>query len=313
MKETDAENHASVVSSPFLVIGDSKRLQQIILNIVNNAIKFTPNGGRVELQLSVVDKQTPPDDSPSSGRSYTQIRITDTGSGISPDFLPYVFERFRQADAGLTRKQGGLGLGLAIVRHLVEMHHGYVYAHSPGVGQGATFIVELPCLEPATKVETKGKKVEVKEGSAEVSSVSDSRHCLSGLHVLVVDSDTDTREYISTVLQECGARVTSVVSVSSALLALEHSQPDILVSDIGLMDEESYTLIHKLRSLEIEKRRRIPAIALTAYFTEEDSPDASESGFHLYVSKPIEPIKLINSVAQLAQPNLTYSDSKEHS
>jgi len=369
---------SSLLASPFLVSGDSNRLQQIIWNLVSNAIKFTSEGGRVEVRLSVElgtgdrvnsgsqegasalggndlkqlelgirgigtlnnSKSLIPNPQ-SSITSFVQITVNDTGSGISPDFLPHVFEHFRQADGSITRNQGGLGLGLAIVRYLVQMHGGSVRAHSPGVGQGSTFTVKLPLLEVRGVGEDEGDRggwratsspssrsssspssnnqqpfglavvsVEKPSGSADSPTTNNQQptsphHFLSGLHVLVVDDDTDTRDYVCTVLQQCGATVTSVASVSLALLALEQSQPDVLVSDIGMPEEDGYTLIRKVRNLEPNKGGQIPAIALTAYVREQDCTKALESGFHMYVSKPVEPTQLINSVAKLAQRNHT--------
>lgn len=321
---------SSLLASPFVVSGDYNRLQQILWNLVNNAIKFTPEGGRVEVRLSCTLEpkvSNPQLDSSQSGLNAQRlgvIEVNDTGIGISPDFLPHVFENFRQADGSITRNQGGLGLGLAIVRYLVEMHGGNVHAQSAGVGQGASFTVKLPLLEAGTRRVTRRRRVreeatEETEGEEEkltasfsLSPSSDQQQSiLSGLHVLLVENDTSTRDYISTVLRQDGAQVTSVASASLALLALEQSQPDILISDLGMQQEDGYTLIRKVRNLEPDKGGQILAIALTAYVTEQDCTKTIEAGFQMYVSKPVEPAKLIHSVAKLAQRERILLESKD--
>ncbi|PLZ39049.1 response regulator [Fischerella thermalis] len=332
-----------VTASSVIVSGDPNRLQQVLWNLLNNAIKFTPSDGRVEVRLEVVNDweigrtgdgekvestsphhpTTPP---PHHKNRYAQITITDTGVGISPEFLPYVFDRFRQADGSITRNHGGLGLGLAIVRYLVEMHSGSVHADSPGVGQGATFSVKLPLLATqqapqdqesknrecavATKAEGNFPKTPVLQRwnlkqteqitkTAFPNSVVE--QSLSGLQVLVVDGDTDTREYVTTVLQESGAEVTAIDSVQSALLIIAKSLPDVLISDISMPEEDGYTLIRKIRNLQPEQGRDLPAIALTAYARPQDCQQALDAGFQMYVSKPVEPNQLIHSVAKLMQ------------
>ncbi|MUH01713.1 response regulator [Scytonema sp. UIC 10036] len=305
----------------YYVLGDPNRLQQVVWNLVNNALKFTPEGGHIQVRLSMEegighwalddgDSSQSPIPNTQSPR-YIQITISDTGNGISPEFLPYVFDRFRQADGSITRNQGGLGLGLAIVRYLVEMHGGSVRAESPGIGQGATFTVRLPLLQgkDIVKKEMGGEREGNKPSLAptlpniepKINSGHSSFHILSGLQVLVVDDDTDTREYITTVLQQHGANVTAVASVHQALSTIETSLPDVLVSDIGMPEEDGYTLIRKLRNLEPEIGGQIPAIALTAYVKEQDCNRALELGFQEYVTKPVEPSNLINSVTKLIQ------------
>ncbi|WP_017315803.1 hybrid sensor histidine kinase/response regulator [Mastigocladopsis repens] len=426
--------------SPFLVFGDINRLQQVVWNLLNNALKFTPEGGKVEVRL-LISPEFPVLSSESSSKlispqqpqeliggelaqaksSSVLLQVSDTGSGISPDFLPHVFDRFRQADGSITRNQGGLGLGLAIVRYLVEMHGGSVHAESPGVGQGATFTVKLPLVETGTakkEGERGGWVVGEVEGDREVEGLGSSgrsqhpsgisyaygtptangeaaptqspgsgnppaapqflhegnppplavaprgaRHCslshraevseleatgvgvggqwggveknlspsyacstarpnkdatgtphhlvtssphrspLKDLQVLVVDDDTDTRDFVTTMLQQFGATVTSVASVRQALSAIEKSLPDVLVSDIGMPEEDGYTLIREVRNLEPEIGGHIPAIALTAYVREQDCTRALESGFQMYVTKPVEPANLINAIAKMAQRN----------
>lgn len=269
-------------SSLKLVLGDVNRLQQIIWNLVSNAIKFTPHGGRVDVQLVQLDY-------------HVQIRVRDTGEGIAADFLPYVFERFRQADSSSTRSHGGLGLGLAIVRHLVELHGGTVCAESPGIGQGATFIVTLP-LKPALKPTTPEQL-----SPTEPNEVAE--NCLpilEGLRVLVVDDEVDARELIKAMLEPLGVKVKAAASAIEALVALQAFQPDVLVSDIGMPGENGYALIRQLRALEQEQLRRIPAVALTAYARAEDRTQALLAGFQLHVSKPVNQAELAAVVANLA-------------
>ncbi|KAF3888326.1 MULTISPECIES: hybrid sensor histidine kinase/response regulator [Nostocales] len=309
------------LATSYYVLGDPNRLQQIVWNLMNNALKFTPEGGKIQVRLSMEEESgdreveignrsrslVPNTQSP----TYIQITISDTGNGISPEFLPYVFDRFRQADGSITRNQGGLGLGLAIVRYLVEMHGGSVRAESPGVGQGATFTVRLPLLQgkDTLKKEMGGDRQQNQSSHAPSVSKVESKipssdltfHTFTGLQVLVVDNDTDTREYITKVLQQHGANVTAVASVRQALSTIEKSPPDVLVSDIGMPEEDGYTLIRKLRNLEPEIGGQIPAIALTAYVREQDCDRALEFGFQEYVTKPVEATHLINSVTKLIQ------------
>ncbi|MEH2197373.1 hybrid sensor histidine kinase/response regulator [Nostoc sp.] len=269
------------------VYGDPARLQQIVWNLLTNAIKFTPKGGRVEVNLSVVwgeEQQIT--------QKYAQIKVIDTGIGISSEFLPKVFERFRQADSTTTRSHNGLGLGLAIVRHLVELHKGTIFAQSPGTGQGATFTVKLPLLQ-----DNRGNRGN-REATGEISS-SVASTPLAGLRVLVVDDEADTRNFLSFMFEEYGAFAIAVASVDEALAVLEQAKADILISDIGMSEQDGYTLIRKLRSLEPEKGGCIPAIALTAYTREEDRLEALSAGFQQHLSKPIDPTKLIAMVANV--------------
>ena len=271
-------------SSAGLVWGDANRLQQVVWNLLSNAIKFTPKGGRVEVRLERIN-------------SHVQIRVSDTGKGISPDFLPYVFDRFRQADGSTTRLDGGLGLGLATVRHLVELHGGIVKAESPGEGQGATFTVELPLRAVCTQA--RASKL---DSSTLGSTVPlDSARVLDGLQVLVVDDETDTRELLSIILKQYGAKVTAAASAAEALLSLEQSKPDVLVSDIGMPGEDGYALIRAYRAREAERGGHLPAVALTAYATESDRQQALEAGFQMHVPKPVELHQLVEVVAHLAR------------
>ncbi|MEH2362377.1 PAS domain S-box protein [Nostoc sp.] len=280
----DSENSNLSENSQFLVSGDFERLQQIIWNLLSNAIKFTPVGGRVEVQLSIVTGQ----EKQQTTDKYAQIQVIDTGIGISPDFLPYVFDRFRQADSSSTRSYGGLGLGLAIVRHLVELHGGTIHANSPGKEQGATFTVKIPLLKsppfcPCAPLHLSG-------------SVPFS---LFGVRVLVVDDQADTREFITTVLQQYQAEVQAVASVPEALHVITQWKPDVLVSDIGMPQEDGYSLIRKLRSQPPELGGNIPAAALTAYARAEDRMRAIQEGYQLHLPKPIEAAELATVVASL--------------
>ncbi|NMG08402.1 hybrid sensor histidine kinase/response regulator, partial [Brasilonema sp. UFV-L1] len=257
------------------VLGDAYRLEQIVWNLLSNAIKFTHSGGRVDIRLQQVG-------------SLAQITVTDTGQGIRADFLPFIFERFRQADASRTRAQSGLGLGLAIVRHLVELHGGSIYAASAGVGKGATFSVQLPTQEPSiTAVEDSAT------GSQELPT-------LVGLRILVVDDDLDNREFIAFVLDQQQAQVTMAASAAEAFDIVSKSDIDILISDIGMPDEDGYSLIRRIRGLQRVPKWRIPAIALTAFAKEEDQQEATAAGFQRHLSKPVNPDDLIEVVASLA-------------
>ncbi|HEY9831870.1 MAG TPA: PAS domain S-box protein [Stenomitos sp.] len=276
-----------------LISGDAGRLQQVVWNLLSNAIKFTPQGGRVQVGLD-------------STHAHTQITVTDTGKGISPDFLPQVFDRFRQADSTTTRSYGGLGLGLAIVRHLVELHGGTVQAESLGEGQGATFIVQLPLLEPSKDVSQSESlsppyPLPNAPSSSELCSAnSTAPHPLRGLRVLVVDDEADTRDFLSTVLELYGAQVRIAASVSQAISEIERLPPDVLVSDVGLPGEDGYSLIRKVRALTSERGGLIPAVAVTAYAREEDVKQAIAAGFQRHIPKPVESSQLVAVVAHLA-------------
>ncbi|MEH1892600.1 MAG: response regulator [Nostoc sp.] len=312
------------------VYGDPARLQQVVWNLLTNAIKFTPKGGRVEVRLSAYfgssisdfpaeryangfaqsndfglgsdsenldssntdESSNPKFEIQNSKSQYAQIQVIDTGIGISSEFLPKVFDRFRQADSTTTRSHNGLGLGLAIVRHLMELHKGTIFAQSPGTGEGATFTVRLPLLQDNRA--NRGNREATGEISSPVASVP-----LTGLRVLVVDDQADTRNFLSFMFEEYGAIATAVASVDEALAVIEQAKADILISDIGMSEQDGYTLIRKLRSLEPEKGGRIPAIALTAYTREEDRLEALRAGFQQHLSKPIDPTKLIAMVVNV--------------
>lgn len=230
--------------------------------------------------------------------NYAQITVKDTGIGISSEFLPYVFDRFRQADSSSTRSHGGLGLGLAIVRHLVEMHGGTVDVASPGKEQGTTFTVKLPLLKSQDSI-VHTEELTVNSQQANFNCLPISSSVLDGVRVLVVDDEADTRDYLTTLLKQSQADVLAVASVPAALEAVEHWKPDVLVSDIGMPEEDGYSLLRKLRSLAPEKGGKIPAAALTAYARAEDRRRAIQAGFQLHLPKPIDPSELITVVASL--------------
>ncbi len=264
------------------VAGDAGRLQQVIWNLLSNAVKFTPNGGRVEVRLSI--------ERGNGNNSYAQITVSDTGKGIALEFLPYVFDYFRQADSATTRKFGGLGLGLAIVRQLVELHGGTVFVESPGEGQGATFTVKLPLLSTTDLGESE------LTAEAEFNSLN-----LEGIKILIVDDDVDSRDFISFVLQQEKAEVIAVSSAMEALQILAKSKLDILLSDIGMPEMDGYMLIRQVRNWLPEQGGEIPAIALTAYAGEYDRQQAISAGFSYHVSKPVEPAELIAAILNLTR------------
>ncbi|AFY34556.1 ATP-binding protein [Calothrix sp. PCC 7507] len=287
-----ALSEAKDLNSKFLVVGDPERLQQIIWNLLSNAIKFTPRGGGVEIKLSKTSGNE--QEQLDNITDYAQIQVLDTGIGISSEFLPYVFDRFRQADSSSTRPHGGLGLGLAIVRHLVELHGGTIHVDSQGEQQGAIFTVKLPLLSPNSSVSLPpGSGENQDSGSLPTSPL------LLGVRVLVVDDEADSREFITTVLQECHAEVMAVGSVSEALQMIAEWKPDVLVGDIGMPEEDGYSLIRKVRSQPPEQGGKIPAAALTAYARAEERMRAIQSGYQLHLPKPIEPAELATVVASL--------------
>jgi PAS domain S-box-containing protein len=271
------------------VSGDRDRLQQVMWNLLSNAVKFTPKGGHVHLRLERVD-------------SYAQIAVSDNGQGIAATFLPYVFETFRQEDATITRRQGGLGLGMAITRHIVELHGGSIGVVSPGEGHGSTFTVVLPLMavnrsEPAV-------------GATASSALEHDREpllehlpSLAGLHVLVVDDRLDGRELVTAVLTRSGATVTTAGSAADAIEKVQRLEPDVLVSDIEMPNEDGYALIERVRALANERGGAIPAIALTAHARFKDRIRALAAGFQVHVTKPVEPAELVILVANLTGRN----------
>jgi PAS domain S-box-containing protein len=257
-----------------MVSGDADRLQQVVWNLLSNAVKFTPEGGQVSVRLEYLD-------------SHAQITITDTGKGIHPNFLPHVFDRFRQEDATTTRQFGGLGLGLALVRYLVELHGGQVKADSRGEGHGATFTVKLPLLPPHLTTE--------REQQPAKPSVD-----LKGTQILVVDDDSTTREFIAFFLELQGARVITAASAREAITVLTRFRPDIMLSDIGMPDMDGYMLMRQVRSLSPEQGGQVPAIALTAYAGEIDYRQAIAAGFQKHITKPVELDQLMEAIAEIA-------------
>ncbi|MBE9225008.1 response regulator [Phormidium sp. LEGE 05292] len=279
-------NNGDSQNPQFLVLGDSARLQQVIWNLLINAVKFTPEGGRVEVRLLRVASQA-------------QIQVIDTGKGIDPNFLPFVFEYFRQEDSKTTRKFGGLGLGLAIVRHLVELHGGTVQADSPGEEQGATFIVSLPLL--------RDEGIKNTDESSDSSSLTLQSAPLKGLRVLVVDDDLDMRNFLIFTLEQNHAIVTAVGSAREALQALEEKTFALLISDIGMPEMDGYTLMQQIRSRYSQQDRQVravgkampKAIALTAYAGEHNQQQALQVGFQLHLAKPVEPQALVRAIVDL--------------
>ncbi|MEG4200652.1 PAS domain S-box protein [Microcoleus sp. Pol12A5] len=256
------------------VLGDAGRLQQVVWNLLSNAVKFTPPGGKIEVVLDRVDTRA-------------QITVTDTGKGIEPDFLPYVFDYFRQADSTMTRKFGGLGLGLAIVRHLVELHGGTVKSDSSGEGKGATLTVRIPLMPAQSQTSPAG------------TAPPEESFDLSGIRVLAVDDDADALDLVVFMLEDCGASVTAVANAADALAVLTESVPDLLLSDIGMPDTDGYMLMRQVRALAPDKGGLVPAIALTAYAGEIDYRQAMAAGFQRHIPKPLDPEKLVQAILDL--------------
>ncbi|MEH2281777.1 MAG: ATP-binding protein [Nostoc sp.] len=262
------------------VMGDSTRLQQVLWNLLSNALKFTPKGGKVEVRLQETD-------------GYAQIIVSDTGKGISADFLPFVFDYFRQADSTSTRNFGGLGLGLAIVRNIMEMHGGIIKADSEGEGKGAIFTVSLPLLPDESPRLTDEQNYP--------AFLATNSLPLNGIRVLVVDDDADSRDFVAFVLEQDGAFVMAVSSANEALQTLAEVKLDVLVSDIGMPDMDGYMLIHQVRTLTPEQGRQIPAIALTAFARNDDQQEALKAGFQMHLPKPLNPEKLIAAIVKLLE------------
>ena len=259
--------------------GDPERLRQIFFNLVSNALKFTPSGGKVSINLERLG-------------SDIAITISDTGQGIRPDFLPYVFDRFRQAESSTTRRHGGLGLGLAIVRHLVELHGGKVSALSKGDGQGATFTVTLPLV----KVRLIGGENDLR------SSPQGERPGLAGMRVWIIDDSATGRRMLKHWLEMSGAQVTAMASASEALKTLDESTPEVLLSDLGMPDMDGYTLMRAVRARAPEYGGNVPAIALSGYATPEDRERALSAGFQLHMAKPLKLDEVVRAIATLTSP-----------
>jgi CheY-like chemotaxis protein/nitrogen-specific signal transduction histidine kinase len=257
---------------PALVVGDPHRLRQVLGNLLSNAVKFTGGGGRVAVRLS-------------AGAQVAQISVRDTGKGIAPDFLPHLFERFRQADSTSTRSHRGLGIGLAIVRHLAQLHGGTVHAESDGEGKGATFVLRLPIATPDQLV---AMRVEPAEADAQPTR-------LEGVRVLVVEDELDSRDCIAHTLGQHGAEVTAVGSAAEAFAALEACAPDVLISDLAMPDEDGFSLIRRVRELPPERGGRVAAAALSAYARAEERARAMLAGFDLHLAKPVDAAALASA------------------
>jgi len=276
--QTVLDSHAGPVA------GDFERLQQVVWNLLSNAIKFTPKGGRVQMVLERVN-------------SHIEIRISDNGRGIKPDFLPFIFERFSQAETGTTRLQGGLGMGLAISKAIVELHGGNITAFSEGEGKGSTFTVNIPVM-PVNKQPASIERVHPSRGWTEISLECPPE--ISGLKVLVVDDDADTCEMLRFVLEQCGGVVTTVADAESAIEAFQATRPTIMISDIGLPEVDGYELLRRIRDEERQTGRKTPAVALTAFARIEDRVKALAAGYQMHVAKPVEPGELLTIVASLS-------------
>jgi signal transduction histidine kinase/ActR/RegA family two-component response regulator len=269
------------------IAGDANRLQQVVWNLLSNAIKFSPAGGRVEVRLERAGEAV-------------RISVSDTGDGISPEFLPFIFDRFRQADGTSTRRHGGLGLGLSIVRHLVELHGGTVAAESAGEGCGSTFTISLPLPVGGERARSRKQGVVSHRDEGDDARLKP-LPSLSGLRVLLVDDDKDTLAMLAAVLDQHHAAVQTASSAAEALEAVRWYKPDALVSDLAMPDEDGFTLIEKLRSLAPEEGGLTPAVALTAYVRVEDRTRALSTGFNLFVPKPVEPSELVAAVANVTE------------
>jgi CheY-like chemotaxis protein/nitrogen-specific signal transduction histidine kinase len=270
------------------VSGDAARLQQLVWNLLSNAVKFTPKDGRVQVRLERVN-------------SHVEITVTDSGQGIDADFLPHIFDRFRQADQTSTRNFGGLGLGLSIVHQLVELHGGTIRAESAGEGQGATFVVQLPLMVAQyLPGETERRHPTARSMTGSHNGLSDCPPQLNHLRILVVDDEDDTRDLLRAILESCGSEVATAASAAEAVELFPEWKPDVLISDIGMPGEDGYSLIGKVRALEAQHGGRVPAIALTAYARVEDRVRALMAGFQVHVPKPVEPVELMAVVASLA-------------
>ena len=282
--------HSEIDANAGTILGDPARLKQIVGNLLSNAIKFTNEGGKIDINLARTD-------------GHVRLRVKDNGVGIDASVLPHIFERFKQADSSNVRSHSGLGLGLAIVRHLVEEHNGSVQAESPGPGAGATFSVDLP-LAPSEIAAESVSRVNVLSSSIERPRVFDSVEdpcALEGITVLLVEDESDTRDLLTTILRECGARVIAVATAHDALTAIEKELPNIILSDIGMRGESGYDLIKQIRLLSADKGGTIPAVALTAYAGPSDRRRALVAGFHVHLAKPVEPDELLAVINSLGR------------
>lgn len=266
-------------------LGDSSRLQQVVWNLLSNAIKFTPTGGNIEVRVQ-------------RANGNLQICVKDSGQGISPEFLPHIFEHFRQADGTTTRLHGGLGLGLAIVRQLVELHGGSVKADSRGEGDGCTFTIELP-MAPKKRQQVHSSATGVR--IPDVTPIPGTSSLkLDDVRVLLIDDDVDTLQFLGLMLTESRAQVHTCTSVSEGLAALEWFDADVVVSDLAMPGEDGYALISKLRNSNLESAN-VPAVALTSYVRVEDRTRALSAGFNMFVAKPVQPDELVAAIANLSE------------
>ena len=283
--------------------GDAGRLQQVFWNLLSNAVKFTPRGGRVEVLLERIE-------------AHVEVSILDTGEGISANFLPYAFDRFRQADASTTRRHGGLGLGLSLVRQLVELHGGTVRAESPGPGKGSKFVVALPTA--GTRATTHDDTPQARGATAPADPAplappnaatggADGQE-LHAVRVLLVDDEADARALVKRLLEERGAVVVTASSAPEAVDLLQRDPPNVLVSDIGMPREDGYALIRRVRALGRDRGGEVPAVALTAYARSEDRVRVLQHGFQMHLAKPVEPEELVQVVATLAGRAVEASD-----
>jgi CheY-like chemotaxis protein/anti-sigma regulatory factor (Ser/Thr protein kinase) len=272
-----------------IVLGDATRLQQVIWNLLSNAVKFTPKDGSIRVSMERIN-------------SHVEIIVSDSGIGIEEEFLPFVFDRFRQADSSSSKKFGGLGLGLSIVRHLVELHGGTVEAYNRTDAQGAVFTVKLPVTAVYRQSETQAREIEQNVKEVGESLSFDCPPSLDGTKILVVDDDPDARQLLTAILQQCGAEVETCNSTARALLLFEEYNPDVLVSDIGMPEQDGYELIRQIREREKGSgAKRLPAVALTAFARTEDRLKALSAGYNIHVPKPVEPAELLVVIANLTK------------
>lgn len=275
-------------AKPVLVIGDADRLQQIFWNLMSNAVKFTPEGGEVDVEVGIAGGQV-------------QVSVSDNGVGIASEFMPHLFERFRQADSSTTRSYGGLGLGLSIARHLVELHGGQVSAESKGPGQGATFTIQLPAAEMDDPDHDAQRAIAKPEGWHATEELSVPGAGIAGVRVLLVDDEEDTLEVLSFMLRGNGADVRTASSSEDAIEILGSWKPDVLISDLSMPREDGFTLISKVRNLQSEEGGDIPAAALTAHVRDEDRDSALAAGYQAHIPKPVDAVALRNTIATLVR------------
>jgi CheY-like chemotaxis protein/anti-sigma regulatory factor (Ser/Thr protein kinase) len=267
-----------------LIAGDPGRLQQVIWNLLSNAIKFTPRDGLVRIELK-------------PGGDHVEITVCDTGAGIAPEFITHVFERFRQGDASTTRRHGGLGLGLSIVKHLIEQHGGTVECESEGENRGARFTLSLPSAR-AQALDARAGRIPYSPPMPHTPEIL--VRDLSQVKVLVVDDEPDARELIKRILSDCHATVITAASAHDAMESFRDAPPDVLVSDLGMPEVDGFELLAQVRALGRDGGGDVPAVALTAFARSEDRIRALEAGFRAHISKPVEPTELIAAVARMA-------------